>query len=201
MDEFQKVTITRDELKRLKRHLFGDAPYIDRLSLAFVMRLKTDPLTRPDSLLILREIDSLEGLRPGSTTKAAAPFSHPPLNRFWHKHFSSPRHLFRNVGEEWGLVRRSNKKLTILINEVARSHGDKPDQWPGVLAHRIWLEGYQVRSQQRRRTGDWIVFGKHEGRNYYLDLATHREGEKQNVEKLFEKIKQGCAAEFPFIFE
>ena len=201
MDQFQKVSVTRDEVKRLKRHLLGDFPHIDRLSLALVVRLQTDPVARADSFLILQEIDCLEGLRLSSSTKEAAPFDHPPLNKFWHKHFSSTRHLLRNVGEEWGLTRHGNKKLTAAINEVAKSHGDQPDQWPGVLAGKIWLEGYQRRSQERRRTGDWIVFGKHDGNNYYLDLATHREGERQNADKLFEKLGRGCAAEFPFIFE
>jgi hypothetical protein len=201
MEELQKVSINREELPRLKRHLIGDCPYIDRLSFALAVRLRADPVARSDSFLILREIDSLEGLRRGSSTKDAAPFDHPPLNKFWHKHFSSTRHVLRNVGEEWGLTRQGNKKLTAVINEVARSHGDKPDQWPGVLAHKIWVEGHKIRGQERRQTGDWIIFGKNDGKNYYLDLATHNEGKRENAETLFEKIKKSCAAEFPFIFE
>jgi hypothetical protein len=65
----------------------------------------------------------------------------------------------------------------------------------------MWIEGLDARGNASKLTGDWMVFGKHEGKNYYLELATHHEGEKHNADKLFEKLRLGCAAEFPFIFE
>jgi predicted transcriptional regulator len=47
-----------------------------------------------------------------------------------------------------------------------------------------------------RLTGEWIVFAKHEGRNYYLTLATHdkttHEHERQQIENI-------CYREFPFL--
>lgn len=47
-------------------------------------------------------------------------------------------------------------------------------------------------------TGDWIVFGKQQGKNYYLDLATHAEPEEPA--RLYEKLRGGSEAEFPFLF-
>jgi hypothetical protein len=63
------------------------------------------------------------------------------------------------------------------------------------------MEGFVDRAK-RGLSGDWIIFGKHADRNYYLDLATHDEG-KQGApsERLYKKLREGSAAEFPFLFE
>jgi len=48
---------------------------------------------------------------------------------------------------------------------------------------------------------DWIIFAKHDGQNYYLDLATHEEAQGQaNSERLMQKLRVGGRAEFPFLF-
>lgn len=60
------------------------------------------------------------------------------------------------------------------------------------------MEGYEDRVA-RGLTGDWIIFGIHESKNYYLDLGTHSEGE--DGESLYKKLRNGCQAEFPFLFE
>jgi hypothetical protein len=100
-----------------------------------------------------------------------------------------------------GLSRRDEEKkgaeLMPLINELAATHGDKPDQWPGVLEH-SFVEGYNTRSTAHRLTGDLIIFGKYEDRNYYLDLATHEE--PREPDKLYVKLRDGNEAEFPFLF-
>jgi hypothetical protein len=43
------------------------------------------------------------------------------------------------------------------------------------------------------------VFAKHEGQNYYLDLATHEDGRRP--ECLYERLCRGSSAEFPFLFQ
>ncbi len=47
-----------------------------------------------------------------------------------------------------------------------------------------------------RLTGEWIVFAKHQGLNYYLTLATHdqtmHEHERQQIDAI-------CCQEFPFL--
>jgi hypothetical protein len=54
---------------------------------------------------------------------------------------------------------------------------------------------YRERSREGKLTGHWIVFAEHNGKNYYLCLATHEEGD----EVVAERIKDGCCAEFPFL--
>jgi hypothetical protein len=50
-------------------------------------------------------------------------------------------------------------------------------------------------------TGDWIIFAKHEGQNFYLGLATHEEAMPQVADQLYDKLRGGSAWEFPFLFE
>jgi len=62
------------------------------------------------------------------------------------------------------------------------------------------MEGYSDRTMYGL-TGDWIFFGVYNDQNYYLDWAAHEEGTPQNAHKLFAKLKQGSATEFPFLFD
>lgn len=41
---------------------------------------------------------------------------------------------------------------------------------------------------------------KYDGKNYYLDLATHEDGLGDRAKDLAKKLRDGCAAEFPFLF-
>src|SRR4051794_18143808 len=132
------------------------------------------------------ELDYLEGLRQCSRTKAALKSDHPPLDRFWHKHYSAPRYLLRNIAIRWSLDRKGNKNLDGLIKEVEKHHGDDPGTWPGFLAHRLVVGGHADRAE-RGFTGDWIIYGEHEGQNYYLDLASHKEG--HHSKRLFAKLR------------
>ena len=47
-------------------------------------------------------------------------------------------------------------------------------------------------------TGEWILFAKHDGKNYYLALATHDMTTHQHIRELIDTI---CCPEFPFIVD
>jgi len=87
-----------------------------------------------------------------------------------------------------------------MILEVAEEYGDDFDKWVGNLTHRLVIGGYEERVE-RGLTGDWIIYAQHEGLNYYLDLATHEEGVGERAKDLAQKLREGCEAEFPFLFE
>jgi len=90
--------------------------------------------------------------------------------------------------------------LDNLLREVAEQHGDDPDAWPNHLTHQLVIGGFTERSE-RGLTGDWLIYAKCEGQNYYLDLATHEEGLQDEADSLFNKLKNGSKAEFPFLFQ
>ena len=196
--EMVKVSFDKGQMGAIKRALTNDRPFADRISLGFAVRLLSVKADLKEDHFVLDEIDYLEGLRPLSKTKQEEQFRHHPLHPFWHKHYSAPRHLLKNIDVRWNLTGGGNGDLLPMLREVAKTHGKSPARWPGVVAHRLVFEGYIDRAK-RGLTGDWIIFGKHAGQNYYLDLATHKESE--DSKRLYEKLRQGSAAEFPFLFE
>jgi hypothetical protein len=63
------------------------------------------------------------------------------------------------------------------------------------LAHRVTHEPVEDRANNKKLTGEWIVFAKEAGQNYYLCLNTHNAGDQQIVDR----IKSNCLREFPFL--
>lgn len=194
------VSLDKEQLKKLKLEATRSRPYWDRISLALAFRLldTSDPYF--DYFSVLDELDYLEGIRPASRTKAEDQFRKKPLHPFWHKHFFLAKHVPRNLGVRWNLHDGGNKDLTKLLNEVAKDYGESPDVWPDYLTHRLVVQGFEERAR-RGLTGDWIIFAKHDGKNFYLDLATHEEGEECRADGLLRRIRNGSHAEFPFLFE
>ncbi len=193
-----RFSINLDDLERIKEHVASGRPYAQRLSAGLVFRLLTT--AQGDVPFVMDALDALEGHRLAPNIKPATPFRHQPLCPLWHQHFFATRHMFRNIGERWGIAHgKGNRDLDSMIARVANDHGNDPDIWPGVLASRF-ADGYVDRSQAGRLTGDWIVFALHEGQRYYLDLATHEEGEPANAARLLAKLKGSASAEFPFAF-
>lgn len=198
MAELIKESFTREQLHAIKVALTDGRPYADRISLGFAARLLELQRGLREQAIVLDELDCLEGLRHNTQTKSAEQFRRPPLYPLWHKHFSAPRHVVKNIGIRWSLTGEKQDALDAMIREVGAAHGDDPDAWPEVLLHRLMLEGYSERAHARRLTSDWMIFGKHDGLNYYLDLATHKEA--ADAERLLQKLRNGSAAEFPFLF-
>jgi hypothetical protein len=202
MDSEQMVSVSldREQLNKLKREVVRGRSYWDRISIALAFRLldKSDPYFNYFS--VLDELDYLEGIRPTSRTKAEEQFRKRPLHPLWHKHFFLAKHVLRNVGVRWNLHNGGNKDHTKMLDEVAKNYGESPEVWPNYLAHRLVAQGFEERLR-RGLTGDWIIFAKHDGKNFYLDLAIHEEGEECRADALLQRIRNGSHAEFPFLFE
>jgi hypothetical protein len=190
------VSLTMDGIQKIKQVVCNGRPYADRMSFGFTLRLIELKARRGEDSNVFREIDFLEGLAPTWATKKASQFKRPPLYPFWHKHFYAPRHFLPNIGARWGLTRDGNRDLTKMIKEVAAQHGHSPGEWQMMLPHRLGMDGWNDRASFGL-TGDWIIFAKHGGLNFYLDLASHKEGD----ESVMTKLRSACAAEFPFLFK
>jgi hypothetical protein len=194
-NEMAHVSLTMGEIQRIKQAVCNWRPYANRMSFAFTLRLIGCKATRGEDMNVLREVDFLEGLAATSATKKARQFTQ-GLYPFWHKHFYAPRHFLPNIDAQWGLTRDGNPNLAKMINEVAERHGHAPEEWQKVLPRRLVVDGWKDRASSGI-TGDWIIFAKHCGVNFYLDLATHKEGD----DAVMTKLRRGCATEFPFLFE
>ena len=111
------VSLTLEQLYEVKLQILHQAPYASRVSLGLALRLVEHS---NDLVAVLREIDSLEGLKPETPVKRAEQFKHPPLFPFWHKHYFTSRHALRNVGERWNVARgQGNRDLSSLLSEIA----------------------------------------------------------------------------------
>jgi hypothetical protein len=152
---------------------------------------------------ILDELDVLEGRRMTTHTKRESQFKSFPLHPFFHKHFFSAQHLLRNIGIHWGVsdARERNQDLERMINRVAVSHGDDSEKWPMIMAHEFVMGSFGARAGQNRLTGDWIIYAKHNGENYYLAVVDHCVEGRSNDRQLFDWLRMSCEWEFPFLFQ
>lgn len=140
-----------------------------RYSFGLVMEL-VDPADRLCSVhSIYDEIGKLEGTdsRP-SLTKPAERFKSGTLRGLWHKHHHQANFLAKNLALE---LPRSD----IVENAVAPYYGRTVDEVAGEIAHAVVVGAYEQRAREGRMTGEWIVFEKVDGVNYYLTLGYHKE--------------------------
>jgi hypothetical protein len=89
-------------------------------------------------------------------------------------------------GREFGRIARSR-------HNPDTSHLP-PQEIAANIAHDVG-QIYADRARAQDLTGEWIVFAKHEDKNYYLCLAVHDEGD----DHIFARIRDGCVSEFPFL--
>lgn len=196
------VSFDLHQIQQLKSCAVRGRPYSERISIPLAFQLMDNSDSYFDCFSVLDELDYLEGIRSVFLTKPEKQFTESPLYPFWHKHFFSARHLVKNLGIRWNLDGKKQKDLTAMINDVAENYGDDCNNWPGHIAHRLVIQGFKERVESIKfgLTGDWIIYAKYSGQNYYLSLATHKEGTKENVNTLLLKLKNGCYADFPFLF-
>ena len=195
-DGSQGLSGTLDDWCQFKSAIFRDRPYVDRISIGFTLRMAQLNEFYGEWDCVTRELDYLEGLSNHTKTKPETQFKHPPLHPLWHKHFTNAYHIKMNICSRWSVSRGGNTKLTEVISGVAREYGHDPDLWPKMLSDKLTIEALEHRSSKNELTGDWIIFGKHEGANYYLDTAEHDEDDME----VLEKVRNSSETEFPFLF-
>lgn len=197
------------DLGEFKKMLFPQCAFARRMSLQLLLRL-LDLHDTEDYPSIWSEIEDLEAGAP-TTTKRAEQFAHKPLHPLWHKHFFTSRNLIDNIGSHWGfpagqtstddandrtLKGEGNRKFLEFARNAVKNGYD-----PYRTAHEFVFTSINSRIGRRRITGDWIVFGRYNSQNYYIDLAEHEEGHPgPPAQLLFARLRDACV-EFPFLFE
>jgi hypothetical protein len=154
---------------------------------------------RIDPAQVAREIDALEK---GETTGLKPPIQnrHPPLKGLWHKHYMQPSMASLAMNIQHGLKQFGIPYLEQKVREAQEAGEERYFTIADVapMANDAVQGNWQRLREAERLTGEWIVFAKHEGRNYYLTLTTHdkttHEHERQNIETM-------CYREFPFLEE
>ena len=188
------VEVRRDALAGIER-LYGlDRFVAGRYSSLFLLNLlHLERIDGVDPWQVVAEIKHLEELAPSQQTKPASQFTRLPLKGLWHKHFmpALPSVMAHNIVNYFG-----ENGLKHLVDEVI-----DPRKSPVVtkemieeLSHRVVVESLERRGAAGRLTGEWIVFAKENGQNFYLCVCSHKTGD----ESIASSIK-ACAVEFPFL--
>ncbi|WP_432755556.1 hypothetical protein [Pseudomonas sp. WMBT8] len=152
---------------------------------------------RQNPSTIVHEIELLEM---GALGQFKAPIQNkrPPLKGLWHKHYLQDGLASIAMNVDKGLKRFGMPFFDQKIEE-AKAAGETryvdPTDIP-ALVDDIVSGNRQRLAEQQALSGEWIIFAKYEGQNYYLTIATHDKGTHQHVR---EQIEQVCCVEFPFL--
>jgi hypothetical protein len=65
-----------------------------------------------------------------------------------------------------------------------------------LISHDAVVGNFLRRANDQALTGEWIIYARHVGQNYYLALATHDVQTHRDVRRQIEAI---CIQEFPFL--
>jgi hypothetical protein len=191
------VTVTHEEIQQFAEAIGLARAVPGRCStiLMFDLYVRAFFPVPGDPRKIVAEIRALEGLGRSVGTKPAEAFKHPPLRGLWKKHYlvGGMGSLGANIQIGFG---RKQKELRRI---VAQHWNPKTAHLPPEVVSRNIADAvvglYAGRSRADGLTGEWIVYAQHEGRNYYLCLALHDEGDAA----IFDRIRNGCIGEFPFL--
>ncbi len=163
---------------------------LSRVSTVFLVQAFSSEKSRIYSTFDLTNpIKVLEGLAKFDVTPSEEQFKYPPLTGLYKKHFSSPRFLAKNLRNF--LHSKDGKKL---FNKAWQEASDVSnsdfinERFVAYLSHQMVFPPIEIKSATNTMTGEWLVFHKHEGQNYYLTLANHGEPNK----KIYERVIFAC---------
>lgn len=153
---------------------------------------------------VLDELYALEGWGRPTNTKPAEELRGPHLNGLWHKHYMQPGFIEANVALRWGVLRRRRGgALQKLVDEVVRRIPGAKDREKAIqeIGDRAIVDGIEKRAFAKRLTGEWLLFQKHGGKNYYLALADHGVGPPSETRdrELAESVRLVCRLDFPML--
>jgi len=193
MDQQQLQAIFAEELE--------ERPYFSRISgQLFGTLMECDGKTFK---AVVAEMDWLEKMPWSSVTKTKrqSKFSGPTLGKLRHTHYSTSDHLTKNVEIHWTSDDRKDEVQAIkdVMAQAANSSLSDEELWKisGEIAGQL-VSAYDTRRSERKLTGEWLIYGVWEDKNYYMDLGVHAElGDEQS---LFDRIYASCP-EFYFCFD
>lgn len=194
------VSISREELRKYaESNLAFHGLELDRISSIFVAqvyRLERNRLL--NTFEILDEVKHLEGLKRSTSTGKERPFNGPVLKGLVKKHFTDARFILKNIGVHLGHENGKTARLDRIIRQAFErsSSGYVDDDFINYIAHNTTVGAYEERAR-KSLTGEWIVFKKHQGKNYYLTLAVHDEGD----DSIRRRVEMAYKFDFPFLQE
>lgn len=204
-DTQQTISLAKEDLDAFFEHdlAFYGLPR-ERISYLLLAQLYVlEKLCIYNIFQITDEIKYLEGAGKGTRTGKESPFSGDLLKGFWKKHFFSDQFIPKNL-ENFLSNKRGNKSFDNYVKAVfPGNEGDFIEaKTMNEIAHFATFNTFEYKASRAGKskdtlTGELIVYGKYNGKNYYLCIGHHKEGD----EKIRRQILSVCIDEFPFLFE
>jgi len=133
-----------------------------------------------------------------STLKPPIQNKHAPLKNLWHKHYLQTGLSSMTMNIQTGLKRYSIPFFQQKIREAEEAGEERfvtADDIPAIVSDAVHGNLNRLR-EESRMTGEWLIFAKYEGQNYYLTMATHDVSTHQHIRQQIDGI---CCWEFPFL--
>ena len=193
-----KISLTRRDLEVFAVNDLGFYGLdISRISSVFIAQIIQIRSSRTlNTFQILDEVKFLEGLKNVSCTQVASAFKREPLRGLMKKHFTDANFIVKNLVAHFGSEYGGNRKLETIVSQAfARNKsGYVDDEFINFIAHETTFGALQKRAK-KRISGEWIIFQKYSGKNYYLTLAAHDEGD----ENIYGRICDAYDLDFDFL--
>jgi hypothetical protein len=180
-----------------QNEFFGISAVRDRISDYFVaqlMHLLEEGRVHTES--IVDEINYLEDPQDRTKTKKAKKFNSGKLKGFWHTHFFNG-----DVSQQaTNYLKIFNKEGAVenIIKDVA-AETDDPRLIAKKVAEKIVSQQFDDITNKKLWTGDWVIYAKHEGRNYYLMICKHP-SPGEDTDPIYYEMKEKCGLQYPFLF-
>ena len=146
---------------------------------------------------VVSQIRVLEGLEANNGLKAATPFKRDALKGLWHQH-----HFEDGLSSFAKNIKRGLNKfgMPYVSQKIAEAEAAGEERYFTAedianIAHDAVSLNWQRLQESEALTGEWLIFAKHEGSNYYLSLGKHNSGD----DYLRAQIDAVCLQEFPFL--
>lgn len=149
-----------------------------------------------DTFDLTQPIKVLEGISASNGTPAEDQFRHAPLAGLYKKHFISPRFLPKNL-LNFLRSKAGARHFKNVWDEAAKLSGSGyvDDIFTNYIAHHMVVDPVELKNAANEMTGEWVVFHKHEGANYYLAFASHTE----TNDEIYKRVVTACEFDnFPF---
>ena len=196
MPSFSLSRIDLENFAKKDIGFFGlDISRISSIFIVQIMQMQRNRVINTDQ--IMDEIKCLEGLGRQPRTKKAEEFKRLPLKGLKKTHFTDASFIVKNMGSHFGLEKGGNKKLDQLFERASNQNtsGDVDDEFISFIVNGLTVVMLKERAANHRITGEWIVFQEFEGKNYYLTLAAHDEGD----DNIYKRVSDCYKLDFPFL--
>jgi hypothetical protein len=185
------IKVTSEKLAQWRDFYLSDPELVSRISelMWFDMYvLEAEFGVSPHD--IIKSVLDLEAGEKSQGVKPATPFGKLPLKGLWHKHFFSAHFLVNNI-----ILGHGKNGLAKLIDEVfdAANSPIVTHEMIAELARRATRDPVEQRDTAGKLTGEWIIFTKQGGKNYYISANTHAAGDQF----IYDRITQYCVRDFP----